>query len=149
MNPGDYEKQVQKATREPTQLFLMEKGGCLRRQSQEPRRRCQEQRRTMDGAPPGCILLTEEEDRATCAWQDSRALLTHARHVPSFRLLFEWKYLLPLSYLCPPLFVEHVQSIQLVSFTGFWVQRSHSQGTASPHLELTEITGSGPLNLML
>lgn len=57
---------------------------------------------------------------------------THARHVPSFRFLFEWKYLLPLSYLCLPLCVEHVQSIQLVSFTGFWVQRSHSRGTASP-----------------
>lgn len=75
MNLGDYEKQAQKATREPTQLFLMEKEGCLRRQSQEPRRRCQEQQRTMAGAPPGCILLTEEEDRATRAWQDSRALL--------------------------------------------------------------------------
>lgn len=53
MNVGDYEKQVQKATWEPTQLFLMEKEGCLRRQSQEPRWRCQEQRRTIDRAPTG------------------------------------------------------------------------------------------------
>lgn len=48
----------------------------------------------------------------------------------------------PIVFLC-------VQSTQLVSFTGFWVQRRHGQGTASPPLGLAEITRSGTVDLML
>lgn len=150
MNLGDYEKQVQKATQEPTQAISYGKGRLS--QKAEPRATTEVPRATENnGSGPHWAASCSQKRRTRPHVPGRIPELSEpmpAMCLPSGSFLNGSIY-----YHCP-IPVSHCLSNMCRACNLSHLQVSGSRGATAKelpphHLELTEITGSGPLNLML
>lgn len=121
-------------------LFLMEKEGCLRRQSQEPGRRGPEHQRTMDGGPAELHPRGLGNTRLA-RFQNSHESMP-AMWIPSVPFLNGSIYC---NY---PALASHCLLNMCRAYHLCHLKFSRSRGATAwelprPHLDLIEITGLG------